>query len=345
MSNPDQKAGSLLAALRKRAGVTQDELAEKLNIGKTTLSYWENGHFPIATDKLPGIATALSLSPQELHKLTVTRLPLLKPARLARQKPGKEPGRLLAAFRQRAGLSQDALAQRIAVTKPCICYWETGQVEIDAGTLPRIAAALKMSQEDVDRLTIARLPALDPAWLAQQEPDKRLGLLMAAFREQAGLTQEDLAAAVGLSSRHVVSLESGEGCISAAHVLAMAEALKLAPAALQRLVFVRWPALEPGWLAGQEPNKQACLLLTAFRERAGLTQEELADATGVSIRTVIRWESGQARVSGRYADTLVEHYQKLSDSVVSSGRWFDGVEAKRLRGICAMSRAARKRNR
>jgi DNA-binding XRE family transcriptional regulator len=68
----DNRAGKLLAALRKRAGVTQDELAGMINISRITLGFWENGHFPIATAKLQFIATALRLSPQDLDRLSWT---------------------------------------------------------------------------------------------------------------------------------------------------------------------------------------------------------------------------------------------------------------------------------
>lgn len=53
-------------------------------------------------------------------------------------------GRNLMRLRQRAGLTQDALAERLHVTRQAVSSWETGKTAPDVETLTTLAAALKV---------------------------------------------------------------------------------------------------------------------------------------------------------------------------------------------------------
>lgn len=48
----------LLAEARKRAGLTQAQAAEKLNVTQTAISQWEKGATRPGIDKIPKIAAA-----------------------------------------------------------------------------------------------------------------------------------------------------------------------------------------------------------------------------------------------------------------------------------------------
>lgn len=60
--------GKRLRELRLQAKMTQDELAEHVNVATKTVSYWENGHNPITLSKIPLIANALNVP---IYKLFV----------------------------------------------------------------------------------------------------------------------------------------------------------------------------------------------------------------------------------------------------------------------------------
>lgn len=60
--------GKRLKELRLQANMTQDELAEQVNVTTKTVSYWENGHNPITLNKIPLIANALNIP---IYKLFV----------------------------------------------------------------------------------------------------------------------------------------------------------------------------------------------------------------------------------------------------------------------------------
>lgn len=56
-----KEIGKRLKELRLQANMTQDELAEQVNVATKTVSYWENGHNPITLNKIPLIANALNI--------------------------------------------------------------------------------------------------------------------------------------------------------------------------------------------------------------------------------------------------------------------------------------------
>ena len=57
-----------LKACRERASLTQQELADIINVDRSAISKWETGEFLPRTDKLPAIAKALDCTIDELLK-------------------------------------------------------------------------------------------------------------------------------------------------------------------------------------------------------------------------------------------------------------------------------------
>ena len=60
------KIGSLIAELRKKQGLTQQQLADKLNLSNKTISKWESGSGSPDISNLPVLAEALEISVDEL---------------------------------------------------------------------------------------------------------------------------------------------------------------------------------------------------------------------------------------------------------------------------------------
>lgn len=52
--------------MRQAAGITQAELAEKINVNQTAVSQWERGAALPACDKLPAIAEVLGCTIDDL---------------------------------------------------------------------------------------------------------------------------------------------------------------------------------------------------------------------------------------------------------------------------------------
>ena len=54
--------------LRKKAGITQKELAKKLNVSQQAVVKWEKGSSFPSADKLPELARALNCNIEELYE-------------------------------------------------------------------------------------------------------------------------------------------------------------------------------------------------------------------------------------------------------------------------------------
>ena len=53
--------GKRIKALRLKANMSQEKLAEQVGVATKTVSYWENAHNPVSFSKIPVIADALKV--------------------------------------------------------------------------------------------------------------------------------------------------------------------------------------------------------------------------------------------------------------------------------------------
>ena len=65
----------------------------------------------------------------------------------------------------------------------------------------------------------------------------------------------------------------------------------------------------PGLRSGAAPEEQIGEAIRYLRQQLGMTQEELAQALGITVGTVSRWEKGRFRPS-RLARTLVVEFAR-----------------------------------
>ena len=68
------KTGKLIAKLRKKKGLTQQQLADKLNFSNKTISKWESGSGSPDISNLLVLAEALDVSVNELLKGELNKL-------------------------------------------------------------------------------------------------------------------------------------------------------------------------------------------------------------------------------------------------------------------------------
>ncbi len=67
------ETGKLIAELRKKLGLTQQQLTDKLNLSNKTISKWEAGNGSPDISNLPVLAEALGISVDELLKGELNR--------------------------------------------------------------------------------------------------------------------------------------------------------------------------------------------------------------------------------------------------------------------------------
>jgi transcriptional regulator with XRE-family HTH domain len=66
ISKPRPRQGAHLSALRKTAGLSQAELALKLNVPQSNVAYWETSEKPPRSDVLPAMAQALRVKIEDI---------------------------------------------------------------------------------------------------------------------------------------------------------------------------------------------------------------------------------------------------------------------------------------
>lgn len=143
--NDKQNKTSLLSAeiklARKQAGLTQKELAEKLNISQTVINQWERGARTAKISSLQKIADALGMTITDLYDFET---PVMKDCVF--------PDRLRAA-RKCKGMTQAELANKCHCMDVQIRKYESGQSEPTLSRLVQLARGLDVSLDWLCGLT------------------------------------------------------------------------------------------------------------------------------------------------------------------------------------------------
>jgi transcriptional regulator with XRE-family HTH domain len=122
--------GDHLRKARLDRGLLQEEVAQNLDVSLGTVVNWEQNHTAVATRFMPRVVAFLGFDPRPADDLF---------------------GERIRALRERQGLSQVALAQRLGVNASTVVAWERGRRK---KLFPRI----KQRFEDFLRGEGARLP-------------------------------------------------------------------------------------------------------------------------------------------------------------------------------------------
>jgi transcriptional regulator with XRE-family HTH domain len=235
----------LFRRLLSKSGKSSAQAAREIGVGSSTFDRWIKGQAAVSPAKLGELFKIFS--PDETDAIALVQLAqpklqdsksksyirkkiqsgniqhLISPALdlewLAEQPENIQAGWLLAAMRERKGLSQEELADTIEVKKNVIQGWERGEYPIDYTKLKALHTALNPNEdemvlltrrvqpklsEDADAAYIRKqikakkiehlaFPALDPEWLKKQPESYQAGWLVAALRERAGMEQSKLA--------------------------------------------------------------------------------------------------------------------------------------------------------
>lgn len=65
-SRPRSEFGERLATARERAGLTQQQLADKIGVSQKVVTYWERNDVALRADQISAITSALNISAAEL---------------------------------------------------------------------------------------------------------------------------------------------------------------------------------------------------------------------------------------------------------------------------------------
>lgn len=198
--------GERIAEQRKKLGLSQEELAEKLNISQKSISKYELG------DRKPQYKVLVRMA--EYFGVTTDYLLGLGDIMETNEKSNEIAQRMgwnIKKLREQKGLTQQELAVRVDVAQATVANWESGRREPDINILIRIA---KLFNVTLDELVMKELTPPIPMYARNLE----------YLRKKRGMSQQEIAELVGLKNKSSISLiEAGKYELSVANLEKLAD--------------------------------------------------------------------------------------------------------------------------
>lgn len=187
--------------------------------------------------------------------------------------------RTLKSIRKRFSLTQGQLAELLDVSHATITAWETGKSRPRKGNLSRIVTLREMSKSEVDE-ALGR-----DSMVARWKPS-----LLKNLRRKFGLRQDELADLLEVSVGTISGWETGRTRPTTQNLEAISQLREMSAAEVnQELGRAAFEGeSQPQQAGGMPPVRE-------IRDRAGLSQAELAEELGVSATTISNWETGHTR--------------------------------------------------
>lgn len=267
--------GERIAEQRKKLGLSQEELAEKLNISQKSISKYELGDRKPQYKVLVRMAEYFGVTVDYLLRSTDT------------QDFGIcDCGNTIKELRTEAGMTQEELGMLLNVQNAAVSKYESGNVPLTGETLLKLSKIFNVSTDYL---------------LGAEEGNTMIGGKIAELRKEQGLNQKELAKKIGVS-RSALSLyeiDRREPDLETVKKIA-----SLFGVTTDYLLGAEGDAM------GTEENtnevaKRIGRNLKVLREST--TQRELAPLLGVTPSAVCMWESGRREPD---IETLV-HIAKL----------------------------------
>ena len=127
-----ENIGDKIRALRKQAGITQEELGDLLSVSYMTVRRWEAGKVVPRLDEIKALANALKVQEQDFLSDNTEAFHLK-----------------LRELRKKAGLNQTQLAEKIGVSLLTLFRWEKGERQPRVEDIRKLANALNVSENDL----------------------------------------------------------------------------------------------------------------------------------------------------------------------------------------------------
>ena len=186
-----------LPALRKRFGLTQQELAKLLQVGQLTISSWERGKSKPRAGSLAKIIALRSMTQGQVDT-ALGREKALSTAMSPQQ---------IKDIRQGKGMSRAGFAKLVGVSASAVATWEQGKSAPGARSREALARIKDMGQgegnEQAGQKGTSR-EAGESAPRTELSPEEILEI-----RQKAGLSQRGFAKMIGASVNSICNWEKG----------------------------------------------------------------------------------------------------------------------------------------
>lgn len=129
--------------LRKKQGISQNELAKQINVAQNTISRWESGERVVDADSLKKLAEFFGVSSDCLLEISNSQTPANNGTL---DYKGDNPTRLKQ-LRTKKGISQKDLACSLGCKQNTISQWESGKRIMNAEALKTVADYFNVSTD------------------------------------------------------------------------------------------------------------------------------------------------------------------------------------------------------
>jgi transcriptional regulator with XRE-family HTH domain len=155
--------GLFLRELRRQRGLTITDAAAAANLGRRTLSRWEEGHALPRLAELDSLLRALNAS-SDAQRQAIAMLPASRALRRVRESgaesvdasPMPHGGDLLRSLRHRRSWTQAQVAECVEVAQSTVLRWERSEAWPSPAILRRLCAALGAAEEEFAALASGR---------------------------------------------------------------------------------------------------------------------------------------------------------------------------------------------
>jgi transcriptional regulator with XRE-family HTH domain len=263
------------------------DLAAQLQVSEETIRLWEKGTVQPSAERLSRLIALISL---ESASWPVIDTPARDLPPLAHRLRNEREGRRI---------TQAEAIEILDLPQATYAGWETGRSTPGPAFFERLADFMGITERDVATLCSTPFIVDTSGW-------PPFGQFMGARRQELGLGRAELAAAVGVSQRSVVSWELGYRVPGSKQLPLLAEALSVDTASLVAAL----PRLAMTTALGD-------LVLGRQRE-LGLGSADLARLVGTTESTVSRWVHGHSRPVHRNLQRLAEVLKMPYDTIAAA---------------------------
>ena len=253
--------GEKIAEQRKKLGLSQEELAEKLNISQKSISKYELGNRKPQYKVLVRMAEYFGVTTDYLFGMETGGSTMI--------------GGKIADLRKELELRQEEMAKKIGVSRSALSLYEIDRREPDLETVKKIASLFGVTT--------------DYLLGAEKGGNTMLGKRINELRRASGMTQEELGKKLGVVKSTISLWESDSSEPNHAATIALA---KLFGVTTDYLLGAEGDTMGTEEKIN-EITQRVGRNIRSIREQAGLSQDEFAEGFGVSAGAVGMWETGR----------------------------------------------------
>lgn len=277
--------GERIAEQRKKLGLSQEELAEKLNISQKSISKYERG------SRRPSYEVLVSMA--ALFGVTTDYL-------LGVDGGEKNMKNRLKELREENGMKQSELGKLLNVQDAAISKYESGDIPLTGEKIIQLAEYFGVTTD-----YLLGLEGRDSMEIKEKSNEivHRIGQNIKNLRERKGMTQKELAAALGITRSALSTYEVGIREPNHATTIAIA---KLFNVTLDELVMKE---LTP-------PIPMYAQNLAYLRRKHDMTQADVANLLGVSKATSCKYENGDVEPNVEQLIKLADFFGVTMDQII-----------------------------